>query len=81
MHHGVSCAHLHLQHALREAPAMALRCSSAANALSSAQAEVDAGRLEDHPKQAVLRKVLLGANAMRPVRKLHTIVLSSSQQQ
>lgn len=60
---------------------MAPCCSSAADALSRAQAEVDAGRLEDHPKQAVLRKVLLGAHAMRPVREFPTMILSSSQQQ
>ena len=68
MHHGITCAHLHLQQALREAPAMAPRCSRAAAALGRALAEVEAGRHEDHPKQMALRRVLLGAQAMSVVR-------------
>ena len=67
VHHGVTCAHLHLQHALREAPAMAPRCSGAAAALARALAEVEAGRQEDHPKQMALRRVLLVTQAMHAV--------------
>ena len=76
VHHGVTCAHLHLQHTLREAPAMAPRCSGAAAALERALAEVEAGRHEDHPKQMALRRVLLGAQAMHAVCP-HTQVLRS----
>jgi hypothetical protein len=68
VHHGVRCAHLHLHHALQDAPELAPRCSRASAALSHALAQVEAGRLEDHPKQAALRRVLQGAQATRPVR-------------
>jgi len=68
VHHGVRCAHLHLHHALQDAPELAPRCSRASAALSQALADVEAGRLADHPKQAALRRVLQGAQATRPVR-------------
>ena len=43
-------------------------CVRAAAALEAAYKEVEAGQLEDHPKQAALQKVLIGIRTLQPVR-------------
>ncbi len=55
--------------ALEEFPLdVARQCSSSAGALRGACADVDAGRQDDHPKLAALRRALVAARTLQAVR-------------
>ena len=42
-------------------------CVKVAAALEAAYKQVEAGNLEDHPKQAALQKALIGIHTVQPV--------------
>ena len=67
-HYGVRCARLHMQHSLETLPGLAPACAPSADALSKALRAVEAGTAADHPKQAALKRVLLSATTLQPVR-------------
>ncbi len=47
---------------------VARQCSGSAGALRGACADVDAGRQDDHPKLAALRRALMAARTLQAVR-------------
>jgi hypothetical protein len=57
-----------LQFYQEELPAVAEACAGATRGLVAAYAEMEAGRVTDHPKLAELRCCLLGFRALHPVR-------------
>ena len=57
--------------ALEDLPLDAARCcATSAGSLRGACAEVDAGKQDDHPKLAALRRALVGFKTINPVRPL-----------
>jgi hypothetical protein len=67
-HYGVRCACLHVRQSLETLPGLAPACAASADALSAALRAVEAGAAADHPNQAALRRVLLSAATLQPVR-------------
>lgn len=61
------CAHLHLRQKLQAMPGLATQLPDAIAALEQAHAAVEAGQLEDHPKQQLLQKLLAAIAALAPV--------------
>ena len=68
--YGVRCAHLHLKHCMQELPGLYASCREVAAGLQHAYDEVEAGRLQDHPKLAALKAVLTTVSAIQPVSTL-----------
>jgi hypothetical protein len=68
VHHGARCAALYLEQSARELPG-ALAGVAALPALRAAAAEVEAGRQEDHPKHAALRKTLAVVATLTPASR------------
>ncbi|KAL0033852.1 hypothetical protein WJX77_007687 [Trebouxia sp. C0004] len=68
--YGIRYAHLYLRHNLEALPMLRRWCVKMAAALEAAYKQVEAGKLEDHPKQAALHKALTGIQTVRPGAKV-----------
>ncbi|KAL4448291.1 hypothetical protein ABPG75_005510 [Micractinium tetrahymenae] len=65
VHHGIRCAHLYLEQSQADLPGL-LSAVTAARELRAANQQVQAGQLEDSPKQAALQRILGGVAACAP---------------
>ncbi|KAL0053220.1 hypothetical protein WJX82_002643 [Trebouxia sp. C0006] len=68
--YGIRYAHLYLRHNLEALPMLKKWCVKVAAALEAAYKQVEAGKLEDHPKQAALQKALIGIQTVQPDAKV-----------